>query len=45
MQIAAMNPQYISRADISADAMAKLKEITVDSALNAPDTLPKPILN
>ena len=35
----------ISRADISADAMAKLKEITVDSALNAPDTLPKPILN
>ena len=41
MQIAAMNPQYISRADISADAMAKLKEITVDSALNAPDTLPK----
>ena len=42
MQIAAMNPQYISRADISADAMAKLKEITVDSAL---DTLPKPILN
>ena len=45
MQVAAMNPQYISRADISADAMAKLKEITVDSALNAPDTLPKPILN
>ncbi len=45
MQIAAMNPQYISRADISADEMAKLKEITIDSALNAPDTLPKPILN
>ena len=45
MQIAAMNPQYISRSDISADSMAKLKEITVDSALNAPDTLPKPILN
>ncbi len=44
MQIAAMNPEYISRADISADAMAKIKEITVDSALNAPDTLPKPIL-
>jgi len=45
MQIAAMNPQYISRADISADEMAKLKEITIDSALNAPDSLPKPILN
>lgn len=45
MQIAAMNPQYISRADISAEAMAKEREITIDSALNAPDTLPKPILN
>lgn len=44
MQIAAMNPQYISRADISADEMAKLKEITIDSALNDPFSLPKPIL-
>ena len=44
MQIAAMNPQYICRADISADEMAKLKEITIDSALNDPFSLPKPIL-
>lgn len=44
MQIAAMNPEYICRADISADEMTKLKEITIDSALNAPDSLPKPIL-
>ena len=44
MQIAAMNPQYISREDISADEMKKLEEITVDSALNDPETLPKPIL-
>ena len=44
MQIAAMNPQYISRADISADELAKLKEITIDSALNDPASLPKPIL-
>ncbi len=45
MQIAAMNPQYISRADISADEMTKLKEIIIDSALNDPASLPKPILN
>ena len=44
MQIAAMNPQYISRADISEAELAKLKEITVDSALNDATTLPKPIL-
>ena len=45
MQIAAMNPQYASRDDISADELAKLKEITIDSALNDPASLPKPILN
>ena len=44
MQIAAMNPQYISRNDISADELAKMREITIYSALNEPDTLPKPIL-
>ena len=33
MQVAAMNPQYVSR-----------DEITIDSALNDPATLPKPIL-
>ena len=45
MQVAAMNPQYISREDMSEEELAKLKEITVDSSLNTPDTLPKPILN
>lgn len=44
MQIAAMNPQYISRTDISADELKKLREITLESALNDPFSLPKPIL-
>lgn len=45
MQVAAMNPQYISRNDISDEELAKLREITVDNALNDATTLPKPILN
>lgn len=45
MQVAAMNPQYISRNDISDEELAKLREITVGSALNDATTLPKPILN
>ena len=45
MQVAAMNPQYISKNDISDEELAKLREITVDSALNDATTLPKPILN
>ena len=45
MQVAAMNPQYIRRNDISDEELAKLREITVDSALNDATTLPKPILN
>ena len=45
MQVAAMNPTYISRNDISADELAKIKDITLESALNDPFTLPKPILN
>lgn len=44
MQIAAMNPQYASREDISEAELVKLREITVDSALNDATTLPKPIL-
>lgn len=40
MQIAAMNPQYISRADMADEEVAKLREITVDSALNDPASLP-----
>ena len=45
MQIAAMNPQYISRDEISADELAKMKEIRIDSALNDPFSLPKPVLS
>ena len=44
MQVAALNPQYVSREEISADELAKLREITVDSALNDPFTLPMPVL-
>ena len=45
MQIAAMNPQYISRADIDQAELDKMREIIVDSSLNDPASLPKPILN
>ena len=45
MQIAAMNPEYLSSADISADEMDKMHSITVDSALNMPASLPIPILS
>ncbi|MBO4808664.1 MAG: elongation factor Ts [Lachnospiraceae bacterium] len=45
MQVAAMNPTYISRNEISADELAKEKEITLESALNDPFSLPKPILS
>ncbi|MCR5482278.1 MAG: translation elongation factor Ts [Clostridia bacterium] len=45
MQVAAMNPQYISRNEISADELANIRKITLESALNDPFTLPKPILN
>ena len=45
MQVAAMNPQYVSRNDISADELTKIRAITLESALNDPFSLPKPILN
>ena len=45
MQVAAMSPEYLSRNDISAESLAKEKEITIDSALNDPASLPKPIQN
>ena len=45
MQIAAMSPEYLSKADISDEELAKMKSITIDSALNKPDSLPMPILN
>ena len=44
MQIAAMSPEYLSESDISDEELAKMKLITIESALNKPDTLPKPIL-
>ena len=45
MQVAAMNPQYISRDDIAQAEIDKMREIIVDSSLNDPASLPKPILN
>ena len=45
MQIAAMNPQYVQRTEISAEKLAKEKEIIVDSSLADPASLPKPLLN
>ena len=40
-----MNPQYVSRDEISEDEMANIRKITLESALNDPFSLPKPILN
>ena len=45
MQVAAMNPQYVNETDIPAAELDKMREITVDSSLNDPLTLPMPILN
>lgn len=45
MQVAALTPQYISQNDISDEEKAHIKSLTVDSALNDPASLPKPILN
>ena len=45
MQIAALSPKYTSRDEISAAELAKMREITVDSALNDTFTLPMPVLN
>ncbi len=45
MQVAAMNPQYVKREDISEDELENIKKITLESALNDPFSLPKPILN
>ena len=45
MQIAAMNPQYISRDEISQAEIDKMRDITVDASLADPASLPKPILN
>jgi len=44
MQVAAMNPAYLDDTSIPAEELEKMKIITVESALNKPDSLPKPIL-
>ena len=44
MQVAAMNPEYLSKDNISEEELAKMKSITIDSSLNKPESLPKPIL-
>lgn len=44
MQVAAMSPEYLSKDVIPADELAKMKTITIESALNKPESLPKPIL-
>lgn len=44
MQVAAMSPEYLAKEDISAEELEKMKKITAESALNKPDSLPKPIL-
>ena len=45
MQIAAMNPSYVKRDEISADQLKKEKDIIIDSSLADPASLPKPLLN
>ena len=44
MQVAAMNPEYLSQDCISDDELAKMRSITIESSLNKPESLPKPIL-
>lgn len=43
MQVAAMSPEYLGKDCISDEELAKMRSITIDSSLNKPDTLPKPI--
>ncbi len=44
MQVAAMSPEYLAKESISDDELAKMRSITIDSSLNKPESLPKPIL-
>ena len=44
MQVAAMSPEYLKEEDISAEELENMKKITIESALNKPESLPKPIL-
>ncbi len=43
MQVAAMSPQYLGKDCISDAELEKMKAITIESSLNKPDSLPKPI--
>ena len=45
MQVAAMSPEYLGKDSISADELSKMRSITIDSSLNKPESLPKPILS
>lgn len=44
MQVAAMNPTYLKSEDMSEEALSKEKEVVIDSSINDPATLPKPLL-
>ena len=44
MQIAALSPKFATKEEISADELDKMREITIESALNDTFTLPAPIL-
>ncbi len=44
MQIAALSPKYATKDEISAEELDKMREITIESALNDTFTLPVPIL-
>ena len=44
MQIAALSPKYATKEEISAEELDKMREITIESALNDTFTLPVPIL-
>ena len=44
MQIAALSPKYAVKEEISTEELDKMREITIESALNDTFTLPAPIL-
>ena len=44
MQIAALSPKYAVKEEITAEELDKMREITIESALNDTFTLPAPIL-
>ena len=45
MQIAAMNPQFVKEEDMTDEQKESEKNVIIDSSLNDPASLPKPILN